>query len=166
MGQNWQDRGRKGWRRVVASPEPHRILDADTIHTLLAAGYVVVAAGGGGIPVVGDGDGWQGVEAVIDKDLTAAILGRQLGADVLVIATDVEHVMVRFGEPDQEAITGTTPARLRELAAEFGSGSMSPKVEAAARFVDDGGARAVISSLDHIVAAAAGLFGTVVTSQT
>jgi len=106
------------------------------------------------------------VEAVIDKDLTAAILGRQLGADVLVIATDVEHVMVRFGEPDQEAITGTTPARLRELAAEFGSGSMSPKVEAAARFVDDGGARAVISSLDHIVAAAAGLFGTVVTSQT
>ncbi|MBA3418583.1 MAG: carbamate kinase [Geodermatophilaceae bacterium] len=165
MGQTWQDRGAKGWRRVVASPEPRRVVDAAAVSDLLHAGYVVVAAGGGGIPVVADGDGWRGVEAVIDKDLTAAILGRELEADVLVIATDVDHVMVRFGDPDQEAITRTTPERLRELAAEFSAGSMGPKAEAAARFVDAGGIRAVISSLDHIVDAAAGAFGTVVTSQ-
>jgi carbamate kinase len=141
------------------------VVDAAAVSDLLHAGYVVVAAGGGGIPVVADGDGWRGVEAVIDKDLTAAILGRELEADVLVIATDVDHVMVRFGDPDQEAITRTTPERLRELAAEFSAGSMGPKAEAAARFVDAGGIRAVISSLDHIVDAAAGAFGTVVTSQ-
>lgn len=165
LGQTWQDRGAKGWRRVVASPQPRGVLDAGTVKTLLDAGYVVVAAGGGGIPVVPDADGWRGVEAVIDKDLTAAILGRELAAEVLVIATDVDHVMIRFGEPDEEAIKRTTPARLRELAAEFGSGSMGPKAEAAARFVDAGGTRAVISSLEHIVDAAAGTFGTVVTSQ-
>lgn len=165
LGQTWQDRGAKGWRRVVASPQPHDVVDAEPVRTLLEAGYVVVAAGGGGIPVVRDSDGWRGVEAVIDKDLTAAVLGRVLGADVLVIATDVDHVMLRFGRPDQEAIERTTPARLRELAAEFSSGSMGPKVEAAARFVDAGGRRAVITSLDRIVDAAAGTFGTVVTSQ-
>lgn len=165
LGQTWQDRGPKGWRRVVASPEPRGVLDAGTVSTLLEAGYVVVAAGGGGVPVVADGAGWRGVEAVIDKDLTAAILGRELAADVLVIATDVDHVMLRFGQPDQEAIEKTTPARMRELAAEFSSGSMGPKAEAAARFVDAGGTRAVISSLNHIVDAAAGTFGTVVTSQ-
>lgn len=165
LGQTWQDRGAKGWRRVVASPEPLTVLDAGTVRTLLDAGYVVIAAGGGGIPVVADGGGWRGVEAVIDKDLTAAILGRELGADVLVIATDVDHVMVNFGEPDEEAITRTTPARLRDLAAEFSAGSMGPKAEAAARFVDAGGIRAVISSLDHIVDAAAGTFGTVVAAH-
>ncbi|MGI8694826.1 MAG: carbamate kinase [Geodermatophilaceae bacterium] len=165
LGQTWQDRGPKGWRRVVASPQPLDVLDAGTVSTLLGAGFVVVAAGGGGIPVVPDGDGWRGVEAVIDKDLTAAVFGRALGADVLVIATDVDHVMLHFGTADQEAIEATTPARLRVLAAEFSAGSMGPKVEAAARFVDAGGRRAVITSLDHIPAAAAGTFGTVVTGQ-
>ncbi|MBA2389297.1 MAG: carbamate kinase [Geodermatophilaceae bacterium] len=166
LGQTWEDRGPKGWRRIVASPRPLAVLEAGTVATLLKAGYVVVAAGGGGIPVVADGAGWHGVEAVIDKDLTAAILGRQLAADVLVIATDVDHVMLRFGHPDEEAITVTTPGRLRTLAAEFASGSMGPKVEAAVQFVDAGGTRAVISSLDHIVDAAAGTFGTVVTAAT
>lgn len=164
LGQTWQDRGPKGWRRVVASPEPHGVVDADMVGSLLHAGYVVVAAGGGGIPVVADGGGWRGVEAVIDKDLTAAVLARDLAADVLVIATDVDHVMVRFGQPDQRPIERATPMQLRELAAEFGAGSMGPKAEAAARFVDAGGIRAVISSLDHIVDAAAGTFGTVVTA--
>ena len=165
LGQIWQDRGPRGWRRVVASPEPRRVMDAGTVLSLLAAGYVVIAAGGGGIPVVADGPGWRGVEAVIDKDLTAAVLARELAADVLVIATDVTHVMLRFGAPDQEAIGQTTPALLRELAAEFSSGSMGPKVEAAARFVEGGGRRAVITSLDHILDAAGGAFGTVVTTH-
>lgn len=161
-GQRWQDRGPRGWRRVVASPQPLRVLESPAMETLLDAGYVVVAAGGGGIPVVPEGAGWRGVEAVIDKDLTAALLGQQLGAQTLVIATDVDHVMLRYGAPDAEAITDTTPARLRALAGEFGRGSMGPKVEAAVRFVEQGGIRAVITSLDHIVQAAAGDYGTVV----
>lgn len=165
LGQHWQDRGPKGWRRVVASPQPRGVVDGHTVSTLLSAGYVVVAAGGGGIPVVADGEGWRGVEAVIDKDLTAAVLGHALKADVIVIATDVDHVMVRFGQPDQRAIEHTTPAELRALAAEFGGGSMGPKVDAAARFVDAGGRRAVITSLDHIPAAAQGTFGTIITTE-
>ncbi len=165
LGQCWQDRGPRGWRRVVASPQPLRVLESPAMETLLDAGYVVVAAGGGGIPVVPDGAGWRGVEAVIDKDLTAALLARELGAETLVIATDVDHVMLRYGAPDSEAITETTPGRLRALAAEFASGSMGPKVQAAAQFVEQGGARAVITSLDHIVQAATGSYGTVVTHQ-
>ncbi|CAN5695266.1 carbamate kinase [soil metagenome] len=164
LGQIWQDRGARGWRRVVASPEPLRVLDLEPVRALVAEGYVVVAAGGGGIPVVPDGAGWRGVEAVVDKDLTAALLARDLATDTLVIATDVDHVMVGFGTPEQAAITRTTPARLRGLAAEFGSGSMRPKVEAAARFVEAGGRQAIITSLRHIADAVAGTFGTIVTA--
>ena len=99
-GQVWEDRGEKGWRRVVASPEPLEILDAPAVAALLSAGYVVVAAGGGGIPVVRDPDGSvRGVEAVIDKDLSAALLARAVGADVLVIATDVPAAALDFGTP-------------------------------------------------------------------
>lgn len=165
LGQTWQDRGERGWRRVVASPEPLRILDVDVVRDLAAAGYVVVAAGGGGIPVVRDGAGWRGVEAVVDKDLTAALLARDLAADTLLIATDVDHVLVGFGTPEQAPITRTTPSRLRALAPEFAGGSMRPKVDAAVRFVDAGGGRAVITSLGHIVAGAAGAFGTLVTAD-
>lgn len=164
-GQIWEDRGAKGWRRMVASPEPREVLDTPTARLLLDSGYVVVAAGGGGIPVVREDDGrLRGVEAVIDKDLTAALLGAALDVDVLIIATDVEHVMVHYGRPDEFPLNDTTPGQLRALAAdrEFGSGSMGPKVEAAARFVEAGGARAVITSLDHILNAAAGNCGTVV----
>nr|MBA3524897.1 carbamate kinase [Geodermatophilaceae bacterium] len=138
LGQRWQDRGPRGWRRVVASPQPLRVLESPAMETLLEAGYVVVAAGGGGIPVVPDGAGWRGVEAVIDKDLTAALLARQLGVQTLVIATDVDHVMLRYGAPDSEAITLTTAEELHALADEFASGSMGPKVAAAARFVEQG----------------------------
>lgn len=165
LGQTWQDRGERGWRRVVASPEPLRVLDVDSVQVLVRAGYVVVAAGGGGIPVVPEGTGWRGVEAVVDKDLTAAILAREVGADTLVIATDVDHVMTGFGTPEQAPIKATTPAGLRALAAEFGSGSMGPKVEAAARFVAAGGRRAVITSLTNIAAAVDGTVGTVVTAD-
>ncbi len=164
-GQKWEDRGDKGWRRVVASPEPLEVLDAATIRLLADAGYVVIGAGGGGIPVVRDADGTlRGVEAVIDKDLTAALLAPQVGADVLVIATDVEHVILGYGTADARPLERTTAAELRTIAREqaFASGSMGPKVEAAVRFVENGGSRAVITSLEKITEAVHGRAGTVV----
>ncbi|QNN55166.1 carbamate kinase [Nocardioides mesophilus] len=163
-GETWQDRGPKGWRRVVACPEPLEILDAAAVHTLLEAGFVVVANGGGGIPVVRDDDGVHGVEAVIDKDLGAALLARSVRADVLVIATDVPHALLAFGTPQAQPVGRVGCGRLRALAAEghFASGSMGPKVEAACRFVEQGGRYAVITDLAHIVEAAAGRCGTVV----
>src|ERR1700710_399026 len=155
LGQIWEDRGEKGWRRVVASPEPRSVVDAPAIHALAAAGFVVVCAGGGGIPVTDDGrDGaaLRGVEAVIDKDLTAAILARDLDADTLVIATDVANVMVDFGTPSARPLGRVTVAELEGHAAQgqFARGSMGPKVDAVLRFVRSGGARAVITSLEHI----------------
>ncbi len=164
-GQSWEDRGDPGWRRVVASPEPLEVLDAPAVAALLAAGFVVVGAGGGGVPVARDADGTlRGVEAVIDKDLAAAVLGGTLGADVLVIATDVDHVAVDFGTPKQRPLGRLGVAELRRYAREghFGSGSMGPKVEAACRFVEAGGRRTVITSLDRITSAVAGAAGTVV----
>ena len=163
-GENWEDRGERGWRRVVASPEPQEIVDAPTVTALVEAGFVVVANGGGGIPVVREDGELRGVEAVIDKDLGAALLARTVGADVLVIATDVPNAVLRFGTPDAEPVGRVGVGRLRELVAEghFASGSMGPKVDAACRFVEHGGQYAVITNLDNIIAAAAGEVGTVV----
>ncbi len=164
-GQLWEDRGEKGWRRMVASPEPVEVLETGTLMTLLDAGYVVVAAGGGGIPVVRDAQGGvRGVEAVIDKDLTAAVLARSVEADVLVIATDVDHAILGYGTPEAEAIHTVTLQQMREIAAagHFASGSMGPKVEAAMRFVESGGRRSVITALEHIEKAITGNYGTVI----
>jgi carbamate kinase len=163
-GEMWQDRGEKGWRRIVASPEPREILDADAVHALVEAGFVVVANGGGGIPVVRESGGLRGVEAVIDKDLGGALLAQTVRADVLVIATDVPHAVLRFGTPEAEPVGRVDVLRMRALAAEghFASGSMGPKVEAACRFVEQGGTRAVITTLDDILDAVAGETGTVV----
>jgi carbamate kinase len=161
LGQIWEDRGEKGWRRVVASPEPKSVIDSPAIHALAAAGFVVVCAGGGGIPVTDDGRdgvGLRGIEAVIDKDLTAALLARELAADTLVIATDVPNVMVDFGTPSARPLGRVTVAEMRAHAADgqFARGSMGPKVEAALRFVESGGSRAVITSLEHIADAVTG----------
>jgi carbamate kinase len=164
-GQSWEDRGERGWRRVVASPQPRAILDAPAIAALLSAGFVVVGAGGGGVPIVRAEDGQlRGVEAVIDKDLAAAVLGRTLDADLLVIATDVDHVALGFGTPTEQQLGRVTVEQLRKYAREghFGSGSMGPKVEAACRFVESGGARTVITSLRRISDAVAGTAGTMV----
>jgi len=164
-GETWEDRGEKGWRRVVASPEPLQILDAPAVQALVDAGFIVVANGGGGIPVVREIDGsLRGVEAVIDKDLGAALLARSVGADVLVIATDVSQAVLRFGTPEAEPLGTVTVEELRAYAAEghFASGSMGPKVDAACRFVEQGGTRSVITSLDQIADAVAGRAGTVV----
>jgi carbamate kinase len=164
-GQIWQDRGDRGWRRVVASPEPRACLDADAAGVLLAAGYVVTCAGGGGVPVVGDGAGrYRGVEAVIDKDLTAALLATSLGADVLVIATDVQAAMLAWGTPDEHPLGEVDVATLRRHAATgvFAGGSMGPKVEAACRFAESGDGFAAITSLARIADAVARRSGTIV----
>jgi carbamate kinase len=164
-GETWEDRGEKGWRRMVASPEPLEIVDAPAIGALVDSGFVVIANGGGGIPVVVRADGTLGgVEAVIDKDLGAALLADTVGADVLVIATDVPQAVLRFGSPDATPIGRVAVAELRRLAGEghFASGSMGPKVDAACRFVERGGTRSVITSLTNIVDAVSGDFGTVV----
>jgi carbamate kinase len=164
-GQAWEERGERGWRRLVASPEPLEVLDAPAARVLVEAGMVVVAAGGGGVPTVRDVDGGlRGVEAVVDKDLAAVLLGRAVGADVLVVATDVPHAVLAWGTAGARPVGRVTVADLRRYADEghFASGSMGPKVEAACRFVEQGGLRAVITSLDRIAAAAAGQAGTVV----
>jgi carbamate kinase len=164
-GETWEDRGAKGWRRVVASPEPLEIIDAPAVQALVEGGFVVVANGGGGIPVVRDGDGnLRGVEAVIDKDLGAALLARSVAVDVLVIATDVPHAVLHFGTPDAVDVGTVTVEEMRSYAAEghFASGSMGPKVDAVCRFVEHGGDRAVITDLAHLSSAVRGDGGTVV----
>jgi carbamate kinase len=163
-GEIWQDRGERGWRRVVASPEPRRMIDFHAVKTLVDNGFVVVAAGGGGIPVVREPQGVRGVPAVIDKDLTAALFGHQVEADVLVIATDVDAAVLGFGTPEAEPIGRVSVSQMRGYAAQgqFGSGSMGPKVEAACRFVESGGQRSVIGPLHRIAEAAEGTAGTVV----
>jgi carbamate kinase len=167
-GEIWEDRGEKGWRRVVASPEPLEILDAAAVASLVDAGFIVIANGGGGIPVVRDeAGGLHGVEAVIDKDLGAALLARTVAAEVLVIATDVPNAVLHYGSPDAQPIQRVSVHGLRSLAGEghFASGSMGPKVDAACRFVERGGRYAVISNLDNIVDAVAGTSGTVVVPE-
>jgi len=164
-GQEFEDRGDKGWRRVVPSPEPREILDAGAVGTLVDAGYVVVANGGGGIPVVRGADGrLRGVEAVIDKDLGAALLAQAVGADRLVIATDVEGAILGYGTTDAQPIAEVTVSVLRGYAAEgcFASGSMGPKVDAICRFVEQSGNLGVITSLSNIVSGVRGESGTVV----
>ena len=164
-GQTWEPRGSEGWRRVVASPEPLEILDAAAAEALVSAGFVVVTNGGGGIPVVREPDGsLHGVEAVIDKDLGAAVLARTVGAEVLVIATDVPHAWLDFRTPTQRPIGRVPVAQLRAYAAQghFFHGSMAPKVDAVCRFVEGGGRAAVITDLDGIAAAVHGEAGTVV----
>ncbi len=149
-----------GMRRVVASPKPLRVVGLDPIRWLLERGALVIAAGGGGIPVARGADGktLHGVEAVIDKDLCSGLLARELGADLLLIVTDVEAVYVDWGKPGQRALGRITPQALARH--EFPAGSMGPKVEAASHFVSATGGRAVIGSLDHIEAMLAGSAGT------
>jgi carbamate kinase len=135
------------WRRVVPSPEPLELVELPLIRVLLAAGALVVCAGGGGIPVVADASGaLRGVEAVVDKDLTAALLARAVDADALLLLTDVDAVIDGFGTPDARPIRHATPQQLR--ARSFPAGSMGPKVEAACRFVEATGRMAAIGRLD------------------
>lgn len=141
---------RQGYRRVVASPLPQRIVELDTISSLVEADHVVIACGGGGIPVVPTGNHHlKGAAAVIDKDFAAELLAESLDADYLVILTAVERVAVRFGKPDERWLDTLTPARAHELAdaGEFGKGSMEPKVLAAAKFAESKPGRSALITL-------------------
>ena len=149
------------WRRVVPSPEPVRIFEIRPIKGLLNHGVIVICAGGGGVPVMFDPQSDHrlvGVEAVIDKDLASELLATQVDADLLVLATDVDAVYTGWGTPEQKRIDRITPKDLRAL--DFAAGSMGPKVEAAARFVEATGKRAAIGALDHIGEIVDGTSGT------
>jgi len=152
-----------GWRRVVASPQPRRILELGAIRSLVAADILTICVGGGGIPVVVDAQGAiSGVEAVIDKDRAAALLAHELGADALLLLTDVAAVYRAWGTPEAEPIRQATPEELNRM--RFAPGSMAPKVEAACRFVQGGGRLAGIGRLEDAAAILAGQAGTRVTA--
>lgn len=154
----------RGWRRVVASPEPRRIIELEAIQALLASGIVTIATGGGGIPVVADEHGnLHGVPAVIDKDLTASLLAIRVEADLLVIGTSVKKVALNWGKPDQRWIDQMTVEEAKRRLAEgthFAPGSMKPKVEAVVRYLEGGGKRAIISDLESVRRALDGEAGT------
>jgi carbamate kinase len=159
-----EDSGR-GWRRVVPSPMPLAILDSPAINALLAAGVIPIAAGGGGIPVVrAPGGGYRGVAAVIDKDLTSGLLAADVGAGQLVMLTGVERVALDFGKPTERAVDRLTAAEARRHLADgqFPPGSMGPKITAALGFIERGGPRAVITSLDKLDLALDGRAGTAI----
>ena len=159
-----EDAGR-GYRRVVPSPDPKIIAERSAIRALVDAGFVVVACGGGGIPIIEEGGHAVGVEAVIDKDLGGQRLATLIGANIFVILTDVEGAYLNYGKPNQEIIREITSGRLRNYAKEgqFTEGSMAPKVEAAIRFVESGGERAIIASLGKLIEALDNQTGTEVT---
>jgi carbamate kinase len=152
----------KGYRRVVVSPRPVTIVEKREIKTLIDTGFIVICCGGGGIPVVRDGRTFDGVDAVIDKDLASACLAEEVGVDLFVIATDVEGVALDFGRPDERYLSSVSleAAAKYILAGHFSAGAMLPKVEAAMQFIGDGGKRAVITRTDRIADAVAGKAGT------
>lgn len=153
--------GDRPYRRVVPSPDPVEIVENREITRLVAQGNLVIAAGGGGIPVVRD-DELRGVEAVVDKDKASQLLASELGADTLVILTNVEHAYLDYDGPDQRPLRQTSPEQLRSHldAGEFGQGSMQPKIEACLQFVENGGERAVITAPRQLSDALAGDAGT------
>lgn len=157
-----EDSGR-GWRRVVPSPEPVEIVEEDAIRNGVRTGWIVIAVGGGGIPVIRNAQGkLEGVAAVIDKDLASSLLATRLHADLFLISTAVEQVMLHFGTPDEKAIDRMTSAEAKQYLAEghFAPGSMKPKVEACLKFLEAGGAQALITDPAHLKGALDGETGT------
>jgi len=153
----------RGWRRVVASPRPERIIEAEVVRHLVKDGYVVVASGGGGIPVVADAQRMlRGVPAVIDKDLASAVLASQIGADRLVISTPVPKVCLNFGKPEQKELDVMTVNQAKRFMDEghFAVGSMLPKVEACVEFIQRGGREAIVTSPANLSLALNGGSGT------
>lgn len=153
---------KKGYRRVVASPKPMTIIEKREISKLIDMGFIVICCGGGGIPVIREGRGFCGVDAVIDKDLASALLAREVGVDLFIMATDVEGAMADFGTPRARLIHRLTPAQAQAYLEEghFPPGSMQPKVEAALEFVTKTSRKAVITSTDAIEACVKGTAGT------
>ena len=158
-----EDAGR-GWRRVVASPLPKEIVELDAVRTLLSAGQVVITVGGGGIPVVDHGDGeLVGTAAVIDKDFASSLLASSINAEIFIVATAVEKVAINFGKPDQQWLDKMTLAEAQAYLDEgkhFAKGSMAPKVQAAIRYLENGGGAAIITNPENIGRALKGETGT------
>ena len=161
-----EDAGR-GWRRVVGSPKPRRIIELDIIKSLVGQGCIVIACGGGGIPVVEDADGkLEGLEAVIDKDFVSALLAHQIGADLFVVSTGVEKVAINSNRPDQRWLEHIGLAETKRLLAQghFPAGSMGPKIEAIVSFLEHGGERrAIITNPPNLGRALSGAAGTHIT---
>lgn len=155
----------RGWRRVVPSPQPLKIVEREAIKALVEAGVIVIAAGGGGIPVALRPDAsLEGVEAVIDKDKTASLLANGVGAEILFLLTEVDQVYLDYGRPTQRPVRRLTVAEARQYLGEgqFPPGSMGPKIEAAISFVEGGGEKAIIGSLARVAEAIAGISGTAI----
>ncbi|MGA1848657.1 MAG: carbamate kinase, partial [Thermoplasmatota archaeon] len=160
-----EDRGR-GWRRVVPSPIPLNIINSGIIKTLVNMGVIVIAAGGGGSPVFLEEDGrLEGMDAVVDKDRASAVLGREIGAHTLLILTEVDGVYLDFGTPDQRKVGRLSLEEARRYLAEgqFPKGSMGPKIEAAISFLEGGGKKVIISSIEDGYLALEGKAGTTIT---
>ena len=158
----------RGYRRVVPSPEPVDIVEAGTIHSLLDAGVLVIAGGGGGIPVVRDAGGLRGVEAVIDKDRASALLALRLGVDLFLISTDADFVYLDYKKPSQRPILRATTAEMDSWfrAGQFPPGNMGPKIESALRFLRGGGREVIITSYDYLCDAVASRAGTHIVPDT
>src|SRR5215216_2475030 len=158
-----EDAGR-GWRRVVPSPMPKKILDLESVKLLLDAGVTVITVGGGGIPVIDSGGGqYEGTAAVIDKDFASSLLAQEIGAELFLIATAVEKVAVNFGKPEQQWLDKITLAEAKEYLAEgihFAKGSMAPKIQAIIWFLENGGKQALITNPENIGRALKGETGT------
>ena len=161
-----EDAGR-GWRRVVPSPIPKKIVELPVINTLVEAGQIVICAGGGGVPVVREGKKIRGVAAVIDKDHASALLSSKLGAPTFVISTGVPEVYINFGKPNQKALRTITASEIKKYMEEghFAAGSMKPKIRAALGFLEHGGSRVVISSPGNLISALNGEAGTTITAE-
>lgn len=170
QAEGWQmveDAGR-GWRRVVASPQPRRIVEVEVIQQLLAAGTIIIAVGGGGIPVVADAQGnLRGVAAVIDKDLASALLATAIKAELFIISTAVEKVALNYGQPDEIWLDHLTLAEAKGYLAEgkhFAKGSMAPKIQAVVNYLENGGQKAIITNPENLERALAGETGTHITA--
>jgi len=166
-GGTWVEDAGRGWRKVVPSPDPLRIVERDAIRILVDAGVVVISVGGGGIPVVESGAGYVGVEAVIDKDLGGERLAVDVGADVFMILTDTPEVYLNYRKPNQVGLRDLGIEQAKKYLADghFAAGSMGPKVKAAVRFIEDGGKMAIIASLNDALRALEGGSGTRVSAD-
>jgi carbamate kinase len=163
----WQVKrdGDRGWRRVVASPRPKSIVEGPVIRAMVQGGAIVIAAGGGGIPVCYEDDGTlEGSDSVIDKDRASAILANEIGAQEFIILTEVDHVALNFGKPNEQALSRVTIAEAKQYLADghFPPGSMGPKIEAAIAFIEGGGEKVIITSIDQAPAALDGKAGTII----
>lgn len=161
-GESWIEDAGRGWRKVVPSPNPIRIVEIESILDLINSGCIVIANGGGGIPVVEENGRYEGVEAVIDKDFGGERLAFNVKADIFMILTDVPKVYINYNKPDQKPLDEVTVAEIEKYQEEghFKAGSMGPKVEACRRFIVNGGKNAIITSLDTAIDALRGQAGT------